>query len=446
MFDRIFCGYLLCSLAQVVSFDPNYPPPIRRPTWCSVPNYRYYRFTPTLSRGYRPLGDDAPQCGLPTDRDDDCFCALEDDCKSGYCVPDATPGLTFGIKRCFFPIAQVSEVEFWRNQEPIRTDKVPDEGHDKLRVTNGADVSMVWGVWELEFYSDTLCTNRITGGAPIASSERPHGFGHSVDHTAPLGAHGTSRTYWQEDFDGPLREFELHGAAQYAFDGDVTTNWWPTCGNMCKSGSEWIGLDFGSPLAPGVGAKCFRIIQDKDRDYASFSLIIQGHLASDAPDDWTTLAKFHAATWDYGGVWEQLSVPQGVAFPGSTAHARLLDGIMNSSAVEIVGTPFIFDFGVEVEVDSWRWATAIEPSDYGPKQHDGFTCNWDGRCPRDPVRWTLEGSLDNTNWYLLQDQSENFHTTIYRMSFTDLMPLTHSTDLSIEDVWPDGRGRCAKRR
>lgn len=45
------------------------------------------------------------------------------------------------------------------------------------------DVVQTWGVSELEFYSDTSCSN-ITNGTAIFSSNMSHGFGHSVDHTA----------------------------------------------------------------------------------------------------------------------------------------------------------------------------------------------------------------------------------------------------------------------
>lgn len=209
-----------------------------------------------------------------------------------------------------FPIIQVAEVEFWRGSQKITTSKVPDDNHDMVRVMNGADVSKVWGVWELEFYSDTNCIDLIPGGSPIASSERPHGFGHSIDHTAPMGQHETPRTYWQANFDAPLQGFELHGPAKFAFDGDVVTNWWPTCFNKCLARTEWLGLDFGTALASGIGVKCVRVLQDKDRDYASFSLIVQGHRRGAPASNWESLAKFHAATWDYGGVWERLSIPQ----------------------------------------------------------------------------------------------------------------------------------------
>merc|ERR1712048_1027798 len=96
--------------------------------------------------------------------------------------------------------------------------------------------------------------------------------------------------------------------------------------------------------------KCVKIVQDKDRDYASFSLVVQGRRGQ----EWETFSKFNAATWEWGGVWEQLSVPQGVAFVASIAHARLMDFTLNSSAVELVRTSFDFDFGVETEIDAWR--------------------------------------------------------------------------------------------
>merc|ERR1711971_24529 len=155
---------------------------------------------------------------------------------------------------------------------------------------------------------------------------------------------------------------------------------------------------------------------------------------------------FNAATWDYAGVWAHMSVPQGVAYPGSVAHAYLTDDDLNSSAVEIVGTPYIFDFGVEVEIDSWRWATAIEPVDNDGQEHDGFSCDRHGRCPKDPIRWILDGSLDSVTWEVLHDQSTDFKTTRYRRSFIPMQHVQHRPSLSVQDAWPDGRGRCAHRR
>lgn len=425
-----------CAAQGVV--DPNYPPPVSRPTWCEVPNYRYYRFVPSVVRGYRPNAPDDPlSCGAATGQADGCVCGAPDECRSEYCVPDPAMGVGY----CLYPIVQIAEVEFWRHGQKVNTRKVPDDFHDAFRVMNGVDVSQTWGVWELEFYLDTACSNQLLGGAPIASSSRTRGFGHSIDKSAPLGAHDTPRTHWQATFQPPLERFELHGPVQYAFDGDVKTNWWPTCENPCAARSEWLGLNFSAPLADGV--KCVRIIQDKDRDYASFSLAVQGHRYG---GDWETFATFNAATWAYGGVWERLSVPQGVAFVTSTAHARLMDGDLLSSAVEVVGTPFTFDFGVEVEVDAWRWATAVEPSENTAEAHDGFACDRDGRCPRDPMRWTLEGSLNGTAWEVLHQQDEDYPVDVRRARFVDFLPVWHRPSLSIEDVWPDGRGRCARRR
>jgi len=425
------------ALAQLPA-DPNYPEPLSRPVWCGVANYRYYRFTVSTVRGFHSTGArDVLQCGLASNNADGCICTVPADCRSSYCVPDVNTGLGY----CMYPIVQVAEVEFWRRGQKVNTNKVQDDAHDGFRIVNAMDVSQTWGVYELEFFSDTSCSNRMLGGTAIASSARPRGFGHSIDHTAPNGSHATARTKWQDTFQPPLEGFELHGLVEFAFDGDETTNWWPTCENPCRAGSEWLGLDFGA-VQP-LGVRCVRMLQDKDYDYASFSLTLQGHRPGSG---WETLTTFNAATWNYAGVWTQMSVPQGVAYPGSVAHAYLTDDDLNSSAVEIVGTPFLFDFGVEVEIDSWRWATAIEPVDNNDREHDGFTCDRHGRCPKDPIRWTLDGSLDGVTWQSLQDQSTDFKTTRYRRSFIEMQPLLYRPSLSVQDLWPDGRGTCAHRR
>lgn len=412
----------------------NYPESLARPTWCVVPNYRYYRVTPTKARGF-PISH-ALHCGLQDGKPDDCFCADASECLSGFCVPDDT-----GAPLCNSPVVQIAEVEFWRSSRHVNTAKIRDDDHDAFRVRNGVDVSQVWGVWELEFYSDTLCSDQLLGGVPVASSQRPKGFGHSIDHTAPLGGHEASRTYWQATHELPLEHFEMHGPAAFAFDGDLRTNWWPTCRGPCLAHTEWIGLNF-SAVQPSM--RCVRIIQDKDRDYAAFSLLAEGHRAGTGT--WETFAAFNAATWDYGGVWERLSIPQGVSFVASSGHARLMDRDLGSSVVELVGAPLEFDFGVETEIDGWRWATAEEPTENLAQEHDGYTCDRDGRCPRDPVEWRLEGSLDRVDWLTIQEQDAPYPVTVYRKRFLPMLAVHHKLDLSILDMWPDGRGTCAVRR
>ena len=215
------------------------------------------------------------------------------ECRSGYCIPDH-----LGATYCTFPLFQIAELEFWRHGQPISTRKVADSHFDAYRIVNAMDVPQTWGVWELEFYNDTNCTTLLTNGTAIASSSLPQGFGHSVDHTAPMGLHDTPRTYWQSrPFADPMT-FDLHGPAAYAFDGNVTTNWWlyppwelfvyfcsyknqkdikntyffkvlrgvrwADCRNPCRADTQWIGLNFSMPTP----AKCVRILQDKDQDYA----------------------------------------------------------------------------------------------------------------------------------------------------------------------------------
>lgn len=419
----------------------NYPPPVKKTRWCSVPNYRYYRFTPTKVRGYAP--SDTLLCTLPTGKPDTCLCSSPSVCKSGYCIPAPN-----GASYCQYPIVQLAEVEFWRSSRRVNTDVIPEHSHSAFRILNSADVPRVWGVWELIFYSDTECKQPLVGGTPIASSQRERGFGHSVDWTAQNGSHHTSRTYWQDTQEPPLERFELHGQAKYAFDSDLTTNWWPTCENPCRAGSQWVGLNYSAPVTSGV--KCVMVTQDKDRDYASFSLTVQGY--HHAKGIWETFSVFKAATWNWGGVWEKLSIPQGVSFITSTAHARTMDHQVATSSIDLVGKVIDYDFGVETEIDSWRWATAEEPTENirGPRDdrrhHDGFTCDRDGMCPRDPVQWTLEGSLDKVDWVMLQKQDTDFPTTEFRKRFVPFQPVIHEVALSIEDIWPDGSSQCAARR
>eukprot|EP00930_Biecheleria_cincta_P004749 TRINITY_DN105683_c0_g1_i1.p1 TRINITY_DN105683_c0_g1~~TRINITY_DN105683_c0_g1_i1.p1 ORF type:complete len:436 (+),score=44.03 TRINITY_DN105683_c0_g1_i1:50-1357(+) len=426
---------LLQSAGPAQRARAQYAAPVASETWCSVPNYRYYRWTPTKARGYQQ--SDTLTCALTTGKPDGCFCLSYAECRSGYCVPDA-----LGAGFCTYPIAQVAEIEFWRHSAPVRTRKVADNIFNAFRVVNNADVPQTWGVWELQFYTDTSCSTPLASGSAISSSARANGFGHSVDHTAPMGLHNTDRTFWQSRPFAPHMSFERHGPVAYAFDGDVTTNWWPNCRNPCRARTEWLGLEF--PGAVQNGVKCLRILQDKDKDYASFSLTLEGRHSSIG--SWHKMTTFNAATRPYGGIWEQLSVPQGVSFPASVAHARALDGDLNSTVVELLGTPLEFDFGVETEIDEWRWATAQEPSENSSRIHDGRTCELDGLCPRDPLRWTLEGSSDRSTWVMLHSQASDYSTLLYRQTFVSLQPVYHKVSLSITDIWPDGRGHCAARR
>ena len=64
----------------------------------------------------------------------------------------------------------------------------------------------------------------------------------------------------------------------------------------------------------------------------------------------------------------------------------------------------VIDFGASTRkaADAFRYATANDV--------DG----------RDPVRWTLEGSNDNTNWSTLHTQSSDASITTDRQTFTQL--------------------------
>mmetsp|Transcript_26563 Transcript_26563/g.61835 ORF Transcript_26563/g.61835 Transcript_26563/m.61835 type:complete len:426 (+) Transcript_26563:44-1321(+) len=407
-----------------------YPTAVQEEVWCQVPNYRYYRWTATKARGYP--ASDSFTCS-ETLKPDDCFCLDYTECFSGYCIPDQ-----LGATYCTFPIFQLAEIEFWRHGQAIPTRKKVDAQYDAYRIVNAMDVPQTWGIWELEFYSNTNCSTLLTGGVAIASSSLARGFGHSVDHTAPLGSQDTPRTYWQSSPFADPTDFNLHGPAPYAFDGNTTTNWWADCRNPCGAGTQWLGLNFSAPTP----VKCVRILQDKDQDYASFSLALEGHNAG----NWSRITTFNAGTRAYGGVWEELSVPQGVAFVSSVSHARALDGNLNSSVVELTNTQLEFDFGVETEIDAYRWATACEPGDRNFGLHDGRTCDYDGLCPRDPVQWTLQGSVNRSTWVTLHSQATDYLTTIYRKSFVSLLPVHHRVYLTVDDIWPDGRGQCAARR
>merc|ERR1711862_906733 len=112
-------------------------------------------------------------------------------------------------------------------------------------------VPQTWGVWELEFYHDTLCSSKLlngvgSAGVAIASSELSRGFGHSIDHSAPYGAHTTSGRDWQSTHEPPLEQFLNQGPATFAFDGNLETNWWANCKNPCWARSQWLGRNYST--------------------------------------------------------------------------------------------------------------------------------------------------------------------------------------------------------
>jgi hypothetical protein len=100
---------------------------------------------------------------------------------------------------------------------------------------------------------------------------------------------------------------------------------------------------------------------------------------------------------------------------GAEGTANLIDGNVGTKAFNF-GPFFTVVAATTFSFDSYRWATANDVPD------------------RDPVRWILDASQDNTNWVVLDDKSTVSQTiTTNRFTFTETysLPLGSSTPLSI---------------
>jgi hypothetical protein len=73
---------------------------------------------------------------------------------------------------------------------------------------------------------------------------------------------------------------------------------------------------------------------------------------------------------------------------GAEGSIRVIDGLVNTKYFAVgQGNNFVITSPTNFVFDSYTWATANDVPD------------------RDPIRWKVEGSTDNTNWILLDDKS-----------------------------------------
>ena len=83
-----------------------------------------------------------------------------------------------------------------------------------------------------------------------------------------------------------------------------------------------------------------------------------------------------------------------------------VDGSLTTKWLDFNQGLLIFDFGSATTIDGYRWATANDATE------------------RDPVRWTLEGSNDETNWVLVDERVDaDFPTPVARFTYTSILEL-----------------------
>lgn len=125
------------------------------------------------------------------------------------------------------------------------------ENGSMWRLVNHAQVYESWAVHEVLFFSDAMCTQRLTGGVPISS-------------------------------DDPYRQGVW---APMAFDGDASTAWLSNCG-PCSVGGAFIGLSFGS----GREVRCTQLVQAEDMEYRPESVSLETWSQPEA--DWVSVATY----------------------------------------------------------------------------------------------------------------------------------------------------------
>jgi hypothetical protein len=206
--------------------------------------------------------------------------------------------------------------------------------------------------------------------------------------------------------------------------------------------------------------ECVQVLQYDDAAYFSSAVVLEAFNASGSGrwEEWYE--------WEGRDVDSILVLPPGTLAsagtqPGPDVSQQLLDHDFkthwtgyNAGAIWGVDSQpnathsVVLNFGVAVAVDGYRWATAATHRDVAP-------CDVTGPCPRDPVRWTLEGSIDGWNWRVLSDQwgstggmplrFEDYPATHDRYRWTPVFDVRHLMDnVAAGDV--ADRGQCLSRR
>ncbi|MDG2125978.1 MAG: lamin tail domain-containing protein, partial [Verrucomicrobiales bacterium] len=92
--------------------------------------------------------------------------------------------------------------------------------------------------------------------------------------------------------------------------------------------------------------------------------------------------------------------------PGGESPADAIDGSVSTKWLDFNKGALVLNFGSTVTIDGYRWATANDAD------------------PRDPIRFTLEGSNNNFSWTLLDDRTgSDFAVPLARNTFLSKLDL-----------------------
>ncbi|WP_265594930.1 autotransporter-associated beta strand repeat-containing protein [Haloferula sp. BvORR071] len=99
--------------------------------------------------------------------------------------------------------------------------------------------------------------------------------------------------------------------------------------------------------------------------------------------------------------------------------ANLIDGLTTTKWLDFYRNPIVFAFTAPVTIDGYRFSTANDASE------------------RDPVRWILEGSADQTTWVLLDHTAADFATPTARQTTSGDI-LLGATPVAYAKTWNGG--------
>jgi hypothetical protein len=93
--------------------------------------------------------------------------------------------------------------------------------------------------------------------------------------------------------------------------------------------------------------------------------------------------------------------------PGGETPDLAIDGSLTTKWLDFNQGALVFDFGSATTMNGYRWSTANDATE------------------RDPVRWILEGSDDETDWELVDERVDtDYPTPIARHTYTPILDLS----------------------
>lgn len=104
--------------------------------------------------------------------------------------------------------------------------------------------------------------------------------------------------------------------------------------------------------------------------------------------------------------------------PAAEIPARLIDGLTNNKYLDFNKfSPVIFDFGSPQTITGYQFYTGNDAPE------------------RAPVRWTIEGSSDGTNWTLIEDVNSDYPTDPTANKPSGILPFSYVAPTAPELTW-----------